>query len=67
MPKPTKNPYPQGSARYKLWNRREKARRAKVKAKPKKPTTPKDKSKRRAYIDDVVSGAQTGKKKKKKN
>ncbi len=29
------NPYPPGSARYKLWERREADRRAKEKAKPK--------------------------------
>lgn len=49
------NPYPTGSARYKLWARREgarlKAERAKVKPKEKQ-----DKSKRRAYLDSKIEG-----------
>jgi len=51
---PTKNPYPKGSARAKLWARREadkkKAKKKPAKKKPKK----KDKSKRRSYLDKKI-------------
>ncbi len=52
------NPYPKGSARYKLWNRREKERRDAQKPKKPKPKTPEDKSKRRKQIDDYLKDAQ---------
>ena len=53
------NPYPEGSARWKLWNRREKDRLAKEKPKPKpKPKTPEDKSKRRKKIDDYLDSTE---------
>ena len=49
------NPYPKGSARAKLWARRESKRireeRAREKPKPKA-----DKSKRRDYLDKQIEG-----------
>lgn len=51
------NPYPKGSARFKLWARREakriKEEREREKAKPK---VKEDKSKRRAYLDKQIEG-----------
>ena len=51
------NPYPKGSARYKLWERREADRRKKEAAeeKPKKKTK-EDKSERRKYLDEQIEG-----------
>lgn len=51
------NPYPKGSARAKLWDRREADKRKKEK--PKKPApdvSGGDKSKRRDYLDAQIEG-----------
>lgn len=53
------NPYKRGTARYRLWARREADKRKKNKPKPK---TKKDTSKRRKHIDSYLEQAQTGKK-----
>jgi len=54
------NPYPKGSALYKLWERREADRRAAElkKKKKKKKVTPKDDSNRRKSIDKYLDSTE---------
>ncbi len=54
-PKILDNPYPKGSARYKL-KQRQLDKQRKEEAAKKKKKTPKDKSKRRKYLDEQIDG-----------
>lgn len=49
------NPYPKGSARFKLWARRE-SKRIKEERARETPKVKEDKSKRRAYLDKQIEG-----------
>lgn len=55
-PKILENPYPKGSARYKLKQREIDKRRKEEAAKKPRPKTKEDKSKRRKYLDEQIDG-----------